>query len=164
MPTDTEHRIIFLGQAPAKPGSRHGVAGTYIRPWLYRIGLDDTAITQRCRFYALMGTFPGSDGKGHLRPSQAQIAEHRPFLVAEMLAFRPHVFVPVGGMAISETLPEAGTMLSDIVGKSFSMNPFGCLDEPITVIPLPHPSGRSTWLHQHKHLLDEALRLLENAA
>ena len=156
-------RILFIGQAPARPGSRHSQPGTYLRPWLERIGLDAAAIDTHCRFYALTDTFPGAGRSGHLRPTPQQLAEHRPELIANIQAFAPQIIVPVGTMAIAEILPGTAKALRDLVGKPYAANPFGCLGKPITTIPLPHPSGRSTWLRQNQVLLDQALDLLASS-
>jgi len=156
-------KIVFIGQAPARPGAKHGEAGTYMRPWLHRIGLEDEAIMRQCRFYALIGIFPGSGVQGHLRPTPAQIAEHRPVLENLMQDFQPDIIVPVGAMAIGEVLPTIKGTLDTIVGGTYRIDPYGSLGKEIIAIPLPHPSGRSTWLHTHADKLTEALRLLKES-
>jgi uracil-DNA glycosylase len=157
-------RIVFIGQAPARPDSKHGVPGTYVRPWLYKIGISEDTITENFRFYALMSSFPGSDKAGHLRPTAAQILEHRPLLIKNICEFQPDVIVPVGSMAISEILLAASGNLSNIIGNTYMINPFMCLPQPIVAVPLPHPSGRSTWINQHANLLDQGLTLLQTVS
>ena len=156
-----DKRIVFIGQAPAKPGSKHDVAGTYVRPWLYHIGLDEQTIIQQCRFYALIGTFPGSSQQGHLRPTPQQVLEHRPILIALLQDFQPDILVPVGAMAIAEILPKTTGTLQDIIGTTYRADPFGCLGHEITIIPWPHPSGRSTWLSTRPDKVATALALLK---
>lgn len=154
-------RTVFIGQAPARPGSKHDVAGSYIRPWLYRIGLDEETIVKQFRFYALVGDFPGSGQHGHLRPTPEQILEHRPVLEQLVKDFQPDIIVPVGAMAISEVLPSAKGKLGDIIGNSYTINPFNSMGSDIVAIPLPHPSGRSTWLAANPDKVDQALSLLK---
>ena len=137
-------KIFFIGQAPARPESKHEVAGTYLYSWLSSIGFTDDEIKKYCHFYALVGAFPGADEKGHLAPTKEQIARFRPTLVKTLQNVQPDLIVPVGKLAISEVL-QRNISLSDVVGKQFSVNPFGCLQDEIVCIPLSHPSGRSAW-------------------
>src|SRR4051812_21717952 len=139
-------RIAFIGQAPASPNSKHSTAGTYISAWLHKLEIDDKTIAEHCRFYALMGSFPGSTAKGHIKPTQQQIAKHRPVLANLLADFQPEIVVPVGAMAIAEVLPEARGALVDIIGETYAADPFNSLGRVVTVIPWPHPSGRSTWV------------------
>jgi uracil-DNA glycosylase len=154
-------RIVCIGQAPARPGSKHGVAGTYVRPWLYQLGLDEAAITQYFRFYALIRSFPGSNSQGHLRPTPQQVAAHRPALVRLIQEFHPDIVVPVGAMAIAEVLPMVKGTLNDTIGHTYQADPFGSLGREIPVIPWPHPSGRSTWLAANPDKVAAALALLK---
>lgn len=156
-------RTFFLGQAPARPTSKHEVPGTYLHVWLSSIGFTDDEITNRCYFYALIDTFPGSDKNGHLAPTKQQIADHRPQLIKTLQQLQPDIIVPVGKMAISELLNDKAHTLTDVIGRQFSINPFGCLDDEIVCIPLSHPSGRSAWNYLHKDQIADALRLLEVA-
>jgi len=56
----------------------------------------------------------------------------------EVRLLRPRLVVTVGGLALRRLLGVGS--ISEAVGKSYS------LDEAI-VIPLPHPSGASSWLN-----------------
>ncbi|HUD11363.1 MAG TPA: uracil-DNA glycosylase family protein [Candidatus Saccharimonadia bacterium] len=127
------------------------------------MGIEDAVIKEYFRFFALIGSFPGSNGNGHQRPTHAQILSHRPSLIHDIRAFRPDIVVPVGSMAIHELLPEAADNLADIIGKTVTKDPFDCLGHPVRVIPLPHPSGRSSWLATHQDLLQQALVNLRGA-
>lgn len=153
-------RVVCIGQAPARPGAKHAVAGTYLRPWLYRLGLDEATILRDFRFYALVDSFPGSGKQGHLPPTREQVTEHQPLLISLIKAFRPDILVPVGAMAIKEILPAVTGSLEDIIGVAFEINPYNSLEQEIPVIPLPHPSGRSTWPGAHPDRVAAALALL----
>ena len=155
--------IFFLGQAPARPESKHEVAGTYLYAWLSSIGITDDEIKKHCHFYALVDAFPGADKNGHLAPTKEQIVEYRPTLIKTVQATQPDLIVPVGKLAISEVLQRT-VSLSDVVGKQFSINPFNSLQDEIVCIPLSHPSGRSAWNYLHKEQVEAALRLLELSA
>lgn len=70
---------------------------------------------------------------------------------------RPRVVVLVGGLAIKELL---GVMrLSDVIGETFER-------DGIVFVPLPHPSGASTWLNapENKERLARALAALGERA
>jgi uracil-DNA glycosylase len=154
-------RVIFIGQAPARPGSKHAVAGTYMRPWLYQLGIDEKTITEHFRFYALMGNFPGSDKHGHFHPSSKQILNHRPVLIQHIKNFQPDIIVPVGAMAIIELLPDLSGPLRDIISKLYHADPFKSLGKEFTIIPLPHPSGRSIWINTNPDKVAQALQALK---
>jgi uracil-DNA glycosylase len=64
------------------------------------------------------------------------------------------VIIPVGKLAIERFF--SPQPLDRIIGKAHVVD--GRL-----VIPLPHPSGASSWIHQgnHPQLLENALRLVE---
>lgn len=156
--------IFFLGQAPAKPGGKHDIPGTYLHVWLRKVGFSDEDIKNSCHFYALVGAFPGANKSGHLPPTKAQIALHRPFLQDALANIHPDIIVPVGKLAISELTGEKNAVLEKYIGTTLSINPFAALPGQITCIPLPHPSGRSAWNHLHKPLVEQALALLQKEA
>ena len=156
-------QIFFLGQAPARPSSKHEIPGTYLHKWLSGIGFADEYILNNCHFYALMAEFPGTTKNGHLTPTNTQIALHRPVLIKAIQSIQPDVIVPVGKMAISELL-QKNVALNEVIGTKFQVNPFNTLGEDIPCIPLSHPSGRSAWNHTHKVQVQKALDLLRNCA
>jgi uracil-DNA glycosylase len=76
-------------------------------------------------------------------------------LHAEVRALTPRLILPVGKLAITQLLPV--DKLTDVIGKSWRVAIAGVEAD---AIPLPHPSGASTW-HQTdpgKRLLRAALR------
>lgn len=156
--------VFFLGQAPAKPGTKHDVPGTYLHAWLHKIGLSDDDIRNYCHFYALVGTFPGANKSGHLPPTKAQIALHRPFLADALTKIKPDIIVPVGKLAISEITGTKNAVLEQYIGTTLLVNPLSALSGDVLCIPLPHPSGRSAWNHLHKELVEQALALLQKEA
>jgi uracil-DNA glycosylase len=155
-------KVFFLGQAPARPLSKHDVPGTYLHAWLRSIGYTDADIKKYCYFYALIDIFPGTSKSGHLPPTPTQIAAHRTALQATFRQIQPDIIVPVGKMAISEIFRQKDVVLTDVVGKQFSINPFDSLDHPIVCIPFSHPSGRSVWNHFHKDLVAKSLQNPQN--
>ena len=70
---------------------------------------------------------------------------------------RPRLLIPVGRLAIERFLPRLA--LEDLIGREHEVEHVGGRS---IAIPLPHPSGASSWIHQgnHSELLSHALRLL----
>lgn len=155
--------ILFIGQAPARPSSKHEVPGTYLHAWLYSIGFSNDDILKHCHFYALTNIFPGSTRNGHLPPTAAQIALHKPVLLQTISHIKPHVIIPVGKMAISEVLNTKTIKLEEVIGKEFLTKPFGIGSHSILCIPFSHPSGRNAWNHTHKPLVQKSLQLLQQS-
>jgi uracil-DNA glycosylase len=133
-------RILVVGQAPGStevmtrlPFS--GLAGKRLMTWFESAGLS----REEVYLSAVSKCFPGkAKGGGDLVPSRAMIRNCRPHLLREFTLLRPKVVVPVGGLAVKELLGVA--RLSEAVGRKFGR-------DGIVYIPLPHPSGASTWLN-----------------
>jgi len=156
-------KIFFLGQAPARPTSKHDIPGTYLHAWLHSIGFSDEIIKGYCSFYALTDNFPGATKNGHLAPTKQQISTHRPLLQKALFEIQPDIVVPVGKMAIAELL-QAPYSLEETIGHTFHINPLGALPGEILCIPFSHPSGRNAWNHTHKDSVRRALQQLKDSS
>lgn len=156
--------ILFIGQAPARPSSKHEIPGSYLHKWLHSIGINDEKITNYCHFYALTDTFPGATKAGHTPPTKEQIAAYQPTLEEAIRSLNPDIIVPVGKMAIHTITNKKDVLLEETIGQVFTINPFNVLENPIVCISLSHPSGRSSWNHTHKELVEQALQLLKTEA
>ena len=77
--------------------------------------------------------------------------------------FSPEIVVPIGKLSLSYCLNREVNLLEDFIGKSYLVNPYQALNKKLIVIPLPHPSGASTWRHkkENKKLLKLALAKLK---
>jgi uracil-DNA glycosylase len=77
----------------------------------------------------------------------------RPHLVRDFELVSPEVVILVGGLAIKEVL--GVSKLSEAVGAIHRR-------DGIVYVPLPHPSGASTWLNspENKARLEESLAML----
>ena len=86
-----------------------------------------------------------------------EIATCSQWLNKEIQLLQPKLIVPVGKLAISQYLTV--NKLVDVIGQQFEST-INCID--VVIIPLPHPSGASTWhrMSPGKALLDQALGLL----
>jgi uracil-DNA glycosylase len=157
-------RVMLVGQAP---GPREVVlqrpfaytAGSRLFAWFASLGVSEEEFRRRVWMCAVIRCFPGRAPQGGDRvPAPGEIANCAPYLERELELIQPDVVLAVGQLAIAKFLPEPAP-LSERVGKLF---PATRGDLSFDVLPLPHPSGRSTWLikPENKARLDEALRLL----
>jgi uracil-DNA glycosylase len=151
--------LLLVGQAPGSTEVTTrlpftGPAGKRLMGWFERAGLsrEDVYLSALCR------CFPGkAKGGGDLAPSRAMMQNCRPHLLRELELLRPEVVAPVGGLAIKELL--GITRLSEAVGETVRR-------DGIVYVPLPHPSGASTWLNapENKERLYRALATLKEQA
>lgn len=161
-----DSRVLLLGQAPGPHEARLGrpfawTAGKTLFRWLLlATGAEEALLRERVYISAVVRCFPGKDKSGGDRvPTAAECALWRPFLLREIAILRPRLLIPVGRLAIFEVL-QAKAPLSSVVGQSFRRTFHGV---SLDVIPLPHPSGASTWfkVEPGRSLLSRALGLLK---
>lgn len=159
-----ESRILLVGQAPGDKEPVLGrpfawTAGKTLFKWLERsTGWDEEAARSRIYFAAVCRCFPGKNPKGGDRvPAENEIAACSHWLDREFALLEPVLVLPVGKLAISQFLNF--TSLADVVGRVWTLErAYG----PVDMIPLPHPSGASTWhrMEPGKTLLEQSLALL----
>lgn len=157
-------KVMLVGQAPGKVeiSSRMpfaGRAGKTLFRWLERAGLDEQEARSRIYIAAMTRCFPGAhpSGRGDRVPGRTELEQCRSWLESELMLIRPRVIVPVGKLAIENFL--GPVVLSNVVGKAHEVEHVGGRS---TVIPLPHPSGASSWIHApgHMALVERALHLI----
>lgn len=157
-------RAMLVGQAPGQVEADGGKpfagrAGRTLFRWLERIGLDEETARDWLYIAAITRCYPGPhpSGRGDRVPSPSERAQCSDWLDAELQIMRPALIVPVGRLAIDRFL--GAVPLADVVGSAHQVSHTGGSSE---VIPLPHPSGASSWIHQpgNSALLDRALELL----
>jgi uracil-DNA glycosylase len=157
-------RAMLVGQAPGKVeagGGRAfaGRAGATLFRWLQRAGLDESRARESIYIAAITRCYPGPSpsGRGDRVPTLVERANCSGWLDAELRMLEPRLLVPVGKLAIERFLPRLN--LEDIIGKEHEVEHIGGRS---IAIPLPHPSGASSWIHQgnHPELLSRALDLL----
>ncbi len=157
-------RMILVGQAP---GPREVTeqrpfaftAGTRLFSWFARLGVPEETFRSRVFVAAVIRCFPGRAPQGGDRvPSLAEIANCAPYLEHEIQLLRPLTVIAVGQLAIAKFLPQPAP-LDTRVGEVFPVERAGVRFD---LIPLPHPSGRSTWLvkKENQDRLDRALAAL----
>jgi len=157
-------KVMLVGQAPGKveiTGGKPfaGRAGRTLFRWLERTGLDEESARSRIYIAAITRCFPGPSpsGRGDRVPSRAEQDECAVWLDAELQIIRPALLIPVGRLAIERFLPRLP--LDQLIGRVHEVGHAGGSSR---TIPLPHPSGASSWIHQgdHPRLLDAALRAI----
>jgi uracil-DNA glycosylase family 4 len=155
-----ENRVLLVGQAPGHLSVERGLpfsgpGGRVLDAWLTRAGFPAGALRTRVFISAMTRCDPGKSpkGSGDRKPSPAEVALCRPYLLEELETVRPAVILPAGGMAIEAFL--GPQRLDAVIGRAFERN-------GARILPLPHPSGVSRWLNapEHQALLARALGLL----
>jgi uracil-DNA glycosylase len=160
-------RLMLVGQAP---GPKEVVlqrpfaytAGSRLFAWFDRMGAPEEEFRRRVWICAVIRCFPGRAPQGGDRvPSPLEIANCAPYMEEELRLIRPPTVIAVGQLAIKKFLPE-NVPLQERVGKAF---PISRGNLTFDVIPLPHPSGRSTWLvkPENQALLERGLELLRGS-
>ena len=157
--------VMLVGQAPGDKEGLFGrpfawTAGKTLFKWFASIGLDEALFRQRVYMAAVCRCFPGKNPKGGDRvPTDQEIDNCSGWLDAEIALLRPRLIIPVGKLAIEQFM-QVGRLV-DVIGHEFELEENGDI---IDVIPLPHPSGASTWHRTEPgvSLLQQSLALIEH--
>jgi uracil-DNA glycosylase len=160
-------RVLLVGQAPGPREQATGrlfayTAGTRLFSWFASIGVSEEEFRAGVWMSAVIRCFPGRAPQGGDRvPAPDEIENCRPWLERELEMLRPPTVIAVGSLAMQRFLPPAP--LTERVGKAFAATH---RDHAFELIPLPHPSGRSTWINQSENaaLPRRALNLLRGSA
>jgi len=135
-------RAYLLGQAPGvvegvERRPWRGRAGTTLRRWLR---LEEDAFYGTFYCAAVTRCYPGKapSGRGDRTPAARERMLCATWRAQELELLEPELIVTVGGLALQSLL--GNPALTDAVGKSYEHG--GAI-----VIPLPHPSGASSWLN-----------------
>jgi uracil-DNA glycosylase len=157
-------RVMLVGQAPGDKEPRLGrpfawTAGKTLFAWFQAaLGWTEDEVRDRIYLAAVCRCFPGKQpGGGDRVPAPDEIAACADWLEREFALLEPSLVIPVGKLAISRFLPVE--RLNDVIGRSHRVTYTG---RELDCIPLPHPSGASTWHRREpgKTLLAEALARL----
>lgn len=165
LPEARAPRVMLVGQAPGKtetvvPRPFAGRAGRTLFRWLGTVGIDEATFRREVYLAAVTRCFPGPSrsGRGDRVPSPRERALCRRWLDDELRIIRPALLIPVGRLAIDVFFPDAPS-LEEVVGRAHDVRHAGGTS---VTIPLPHPSGASSWIHGpgHRALVADALALL----
>lgn len=148
-------RAYMFGQAPGIVEGQErrpwrGRAGVTLRRWLE---MDEEEFYGAFYCASVTRCFPGRSpsGRGDRTPSPPEQELCAFWRRWELELLRPQLIVAVGGLAIKWLLGRSS--LADCVGERFDVG-------EATVVPLPHPSGRNTWLNSPANC-DRLARALE---
>jgi uracil-DNA glycosylase len=135
-------RAYILGQAPGSVEAVErrpwrGRAGQTLRQWLQ---LDEDGFYRIFYCASVMRCYPGRSptGRGDRAPTPREQELCRFWREWEFRLLRPKLIVPVGILAAKQLLGIRS--LTDCIGESFRVG-------EALAVPLPHPSGRNTWLN-----------------
>lgn len=179
-------KVLFIGQAPPVTMEGAPFKTTGLFRWLLSVDIiyesrKDFKIFHNqegvfivdgkekaiVKFSALIDFFPGhAKNGGHLAPTPEQIKKSNPTLRKLIKKFKPDVIVPVGKLSSQQALGLEEVKLQDIIGKEFLVDTaYGIENTKYRVIPLPHPSGASSWVHmpQNTKHFGNALQLLRES-
>jgi uracil-DNA glycosylase len=114
-----------------------GRAGKTLRRWL-ELEEDEFYATFYCA--SVTRCYPGraASGRGDRTPTPREQELCSFWREWELKILRPALIVPVGGLAIKQLL--GLTALASCIGRRYEL-------DSATMIPLPHPSGASSWLN-----------------
>jgi uracil-DNA glycosylase len=154
-------RVMLVGQAPGQVEAQGGKpfagrAGRTLFRWFEEAGIDEITARRKIYIAAVTRCYPGASpsGRGDRVPSLEEQNSCASWLESELAIIRPKVIIPVGKLAIARFFRDQ--TLDRVIGQAH-------LIDKRLVIPLPHPSGASSWIHQRNHpeLLKQALGMIE---
>ncbi len=155
--------VMLIGQAPGDKEGPAGrpfawTAGKTLFKWFDSIGLGEEQFRSRVYMAAVCRCFPGKKPRGGDRvPTTEEIENCARWMHAEFEILKPGLIIPVGKLAILQFME--AKKLNGIIGHNHQVEIAGCMTD---MIPLPHPSGASTWHRTEpgKTLLQDALALI----
>ena len=148
----------MYGQAPGPNEGKErrpwrGRAGQTLRAWLQ---MDEDTFYSTFYCASVTRCYPGKNptGKGDRVPTPREQELCEFWRDWELELIRPHLIVPVGGLAIGRMLGKRS--LGDCIGRRFE------LPQDRVAVPLPHPSGVSIWLNSpaNRALVAQAVELI----
>jgi len=156
-------KVLLVGQAPGDKEPTLGrpfawTAGKQLFKWFAELDIDEATFRERVYMAATCRCFPGKQPRGGDRvPSEEEVQNCRPWLEREIELLEPELLLPVGRLAIEQFLP--ARPLVEHIGTQQRVT---IAKRPIDIIPLPHPSGASTWPRTEpgKSLTKRAFRLI----
>jgi uracil-DNA glycosylase len=153
-------RAYLFGQAPGivegdERRPWRGRAGKTLRRWL-ELDEDEFYATFYCA--SVTRCYPGRarSGRGDRTPAPAEQRLCERWRDAELRLLRPKLIVTVGGLAARRLL--GVTSVTESVGRRYEL-------DGAVAIPLPHPSGASSWLNvpENRERVAAAVRVIKDA-
>ena len=163
-------KVMLIGQAPGfkeievlRPFA--WTAGKKLFSWFEGIGMNESTFRKTVYMSAICRCYPGKKiakqlqekkqkAHGDRVPDKSEIEQCSQWLQAEIEILKPELLILVGKLAISQFIQVK--KLDEVIGKihATDINGHRC-----DAIPLPHPSGASTWpvTEPGKTLLQQAM-------
>jgi len=136
--------IMTIGQAPGPTEAVvkrpfNAGSGRTLFKWLGEAGFDEVEFRARMYMTAVTKCYPGKGQGGHgdRVPSKEEQALCRVWLDQELALVNPKLIIPIGKLAIGLFF-EPKLSLEEVIGIQVER-------DGRVIIPLPHPSGASTW-------------------
>ena len=158
----------YLDQSAYMYGQAPGIVeGEERRPWRGRAGktlrrwleLDEDEFYRTFYCASVTRCYPGRapSGRGDRTPTPREQDLCSFWRAWELRLLEPRLVVPVGGLAIRAVLGIRGG-LAGCIGRTYEL-------EGAVAIPLPHPSGASSWLNapENRELTTRAAALVREA-
>lgn len=154
-------QVMTIGQAPGITEQAVGRpfnagSGKRLFEWLSEAGFAEDEFRATQYMTSVTKCYPGrtARGGGDRVPSRAEQQFCRPFLDQEIELIDPTLIIPIGKLAIGLFFNRREP-LTKIIGRRLIV-------DGRVVIPLPHPSGASTWhlKDANRALLDQAIALI----
>lgn len=167
-----ESKVMLIGQAPGfkeievlRPFA--WTAGKKLFSWFDAIGMDETTFRQTVYMSAICRCYPGKKktsiktkqkSHGDRVPDKNEINLCAQWWQSEVDLLRPELIILVGKLAIKQFMPV--NKLDEVIGQKHQIN---INAHQCDAIPLPHPSGASTWpvTEPGKTLLKQAMTLIK---
>ena len=154
-------KVMTIGQAPGPTEAIvkrpfNAGSGKRLFEWLGAAGFDEQTFRATQYMTAITKCYPGKGKGGHgdRVPTNEEQAFCRPWLDREIALVNPRMIIPIGRLALGLFF-DTSLPLEKIIGRQYEHN-------GRVIVPLPHPSGASTW-HQkpaNRALVKKAIRLI----
>jgi uracil-DNA glycosylase family 4 len=154
-------KIMTIGQAPGPTEAVvkrpfNAGSGRRLFQWLGEAGFDEAEFRAKMYMTAVTKCYPGKGKGGHgdRVPSKEEQALCRPWLDQELALVNPKLIIPIGKLAIGLFFDTSLT-LDTLIGTQSER-------DGRVIIPLPHPSGASTWTNapENQQKVKKAIKLI----
>lgn len=140
-------RVMIIGQAPGytemvNQRPFNFTSGTRLFKWLAEAGWEEDDFRARHYMASVTRCYPGKhpSGRGDRVPSAEEQNLCAPWREQELQSLDLKVIIPIGKLAIG-LFWDVKRPLTEIIGQKKE-------DDGRYIVPLPHPSGASTWYMQ----------------
>jgi uracil-DNA glycosylase len=137
-------QVMTIGQAPGPTEAVvkrpfNAGSGKRLFLWLSGAGFEEVAFRATQYMTAVTKCYPGKSlgGHGDRVPSKVEQELCRPWLEREIALVNPRLILPIGKLAIGLFFDQK-LALEEVIGTQIER-------DGRVIIPLPHPSGASTW-------------------